>query len=252
MMVSSTIAPESVATDAGLEAKVQRILIWLGPLMLLLWLVAFSAAGFLPPHRPSATSNQIADIYNAHPTLIRVMLVITMAASALLVPWCVAIAGQIRRIPGARALATVQMISCSLLSLEFIYPVGIWMANSFRADDRPADVTRALNDVGWILFVLVIWSVWIQMLAIAAAVLLDRKAEPILPHWLGYLSLWVALIIVPAGLVLFFKTGPWAWNGLVGFWIPLCALVSWMLAMTWTVHQALTKQIAEGSEPGYT
>ncbi|MUL65919.1 hypothetical protein BOO86_15695 [Mycobacterium sp. CBMA 234] len=232
-----------------LEAKVQRLLIWLGPLMLVLWLVAFAASGFLPPHRPSATSAQITQLYNDHPTMIRVMMVITMAASALLVPWCVAIAGQIRRIPGAKALATTQMISCSLLSLEFIYPVGIWMTTAFRSDDRPIDITRAFNDMGWILFVLVIWSVWVQMLAIAAAVLLDKHPEPVLPRWVGYLSLWVALIIIPAGLVLFFKTGPWAWNGVVGFWIPLTALVTWMLSMTWTVHQALNKQIAQGAGP---
>lgn len=249
MVSTVSTADGAVDSAAVLEAKVQRVLIWTGPLMLILWLVSFSLAGFLPPHKPSASADQIMDLYNAHPTMIRVMMVITMAASALLVPWCIAIAGQVRRIPGGKALATTQMISCSLLSLEFIYPVGIWMATAFRSDDRPADVTRALNDVGWILFVLVIWSVWIQMLAIAAAVLIDNRPEPILPRWVGYLSLWVAVIIIPAGLVLFFKTGPWAWNGLVGFWIPLCALVIWILAMTWTVHQAITKQIAEGNGP---
>ena len=239
----------SVDSAAVLEAKVQRILIWTGPLMLALWLASFIAAGYLPPHRPSATSQQITDLYNANPTMIKAMMVITMAASALLVPWCIAIAGQIRRIPGAKALATTQMISCSLLSLEFIYPVGIWMATAFRSDDRPIDITRALNDLGWVLFVLVIWSVWVQMLAIAAAVLMDHRPEPILPRWVGYLSLWVAVIIIPAGLILFFKTGPWAWNGLVGFWIPFFALVTWILAMTWTVHVAISKQIAEGTGP---
>jgi hypothetical protein len=247
--VSAPSATTTTTSGAVLEAKVQRILIWMGPLMLLLWLISFRLAGYLPPHRPSATSDQIAALYNAHPVRVRVNLVVTMAASALLVPWCVAIAGQIRRIPGAKALATTQMLSCTLLSVEFIYPVGIWMADSFRSDDRGADLTRALNDVGWILFVLVIWSVWIQMLAIGAAVLLDNAKHPVLPRWIGYLNLWVALVIVPAGLVLFFKTGPWAWNGLVGFWIPLTALVTWMLAMTWTVHQALNKQIAEGTGP---
>jgi hypothetical protein len=123
------------------------------------------------------------------------------------------------------------------------------MASAFRSDDRPADLTRALNDVGWTLFVLVIWSLWVQMLAIAAAVLIDNRPEPILPRCVGYLSLRAAILVIPAGLILFFKTGPWAWNGLVGFFIPLTALVTWMLSMTWTVHQALNKQIAEGTGP---
>ena len=247
--IDTTTDEMTPVEQARLEGKVQRVLIWLGPLMLLLWLGAFLAAGYLPPHDPSDSSEQIANLYLDHPSLTKVMLVITMAASALLVPWCIAISGQIKRIPGAKALATVQMVSCSLLSLEFIYPVGMWMSISFRAEDRPVDITRALNDMAWILFVLVIWSVWVQMIAIAAAVLLDRRAEPILPRWIAYLTLWVSILIIPAGLVLFFQDGPWAWNGVIGFYIPLTALVIWMLSMTWTVHVALTKQIADGAEP---
>ncbi|MCV7102837.1 hypothetical protein [Mycobacterium palustre] len=249
-MALSSISPDSAINIAAVrEAKVQRVLIWTGPIMLVLFLVSFWLAGFLPPHRPSAASDQIAGLYNAHPTMIRVNLVITMAACALWVPWGVAIAGQIRRIPGGKALATTQMLSCTLFSLEFICPVGIWMATAFRSDDRPVDVTRALNDVGWILFVLVIWSVEVQMFCIAAAVLMDTQPDPILPRWVGYLSIWAAILIIPAGLILFFKTGPWAWNGIVGFFIPLTGLVAWLLSMTWTVHKALTQQIAEGTGP---
>jgi hypothetical protein len=248
-MVDSVSVDSPVDSAAVREARVQQVLIWTGPLMMVLFLVSFWLGGFLPPHRPSATSGQIADLYNAHPTMIRVNLVVTMAACALWVPWGVAIAGQIRRIPGAKALATTQMLSCALFSLEFIFPVGIWMGTAFRSDDRPIDVTRALNDVGWILFVLVIWSVEVQMFCIAAAVLMDNRPAPILPRWVGYLSLWAAILIIPAGLILFFKTGPWAWNGIVGFFVPLTGLVAWLLSMTWTVHKALAKQIAEGTGP---
>jgi len=142
----------------------------------------------------------------------------------------------------------VQMVSCALLSLEFITPIGVWMAVSFRYDDRAPDVTRALHDVGWILFMTVIWSLWVQLIAIAAAILIDRRSEPVLPRWLGYLNLWVAMLIIPAGLVLFFKHGPFAWNGVVGLYIPLAAFVIWMISMTITIHQNLSRQIAVDME----
>lgn len=140
------------------------------------------------------------------------------------------------------------MASCALLSLEFITPIGVWMAASFRFDGRAPDVTRALHDVGWILFVTVIWSVWVQMLAIAAAILIDRRSEPVLPRWLGYLNLWVAMLILPAGCVLFFKQGPFAWNGVVGLYIPLTAFVIWIASVTVCVHQNLSRQISADSE----
>jgi hypothetical protein len=123
------------------------------------------------------------------------------------------------------------------------------MAASFRYDDRAPDVTRALHDLGWILFVTVIWSLWVQLIAIAAAILIDRRSEPVLPRWLGYLNLWVAMLIIPAGLVLFFKHGPFAWNGVVGLYIPLVAFVIWMMSMTITIHQKLSRQIREDMRP---
>lgn len=234
-----------------MEARVQRVLAWAGPAMVVLWIAAFVfIAGFFPPSDPSDTAAQTMRLYTEHSGAIKVGMVISMAASALLVPWAIAISGQLKRIDGAKALADVQMVSCALLSLEFITPIGVWMAASFRADDRAADSTQALHDLGWILFMTVIWSVWVQMIAMGTAILIDRRDNPIFARWLGYLSFWVAAMIMPAGMVLFFKDGPFAWNGLIGLYLPLAAFCFWIGAITWAVHQALTKQIAEGSEPG--
>jgi hypothetical protein len=235
----------------AMEAKVQRVLIWSGPAMVVLWVGAFLLiAGFIPPHDPGKTAEQIVRIYAQRTDAIKIGMVVSMFGSALLVPWAVAISGQLKRIDGGHALANVQMVSCALLSLEFITPIGVWMAASFRFDARSAEVTQALNDLGWILFMTVIWSLWVQLIAIGAAILIDRRDEPILSRWLGYLNLWVALLIIPAGLVLFFKSGPFAWNGVVGFYVPLTAFCIWMASTTLVVHRALTRQIAEGTEPG--
>lgn len=234
-----------------MEARVQRVLVWSGPAMVVLWVAAFVfIAGFFPPSEPSASADQIVDLYADHTGMIKLGMVISMAASALLVPWAVALSGQLKRIDGARALADVQMVSCALLSLEFITPIGVWMAAAFRFDGRAPDVTLAMHDLGWILFMTVIWSLEVQLLAIGAAILIDRRETPVLPRSLGYLSLWVALLIIPAGLVLYFKDGPFAWNGIVGLYIPLTAFTIWVFALTVAVHRALTVQIAEGTEPG--
>lgn len=234
-----------------MEARVQRVLIWSGPAMVLLWVGAFlMVAGFIPPHDPGWSAERIVELYAGHTDAIKIGMVVSMMGSALLVPWAVAISGQLKRIDGARALADIQMISCALLSLEFITPIGVWMAASFRFDAHSAEVTQALNDLGWILFMTVIWSLWVQLVAVGAAILIDRRERPVLPRWLGYLNLWVALLIVPAGLVLFFKGGPFAWNGAVGFYVPLTGFCIWVASMTLVVHRNLTRQIAEDAPAG--
>jgi hypothetical protein len=248
----STDQPDSGhgAGPAGLtvmEARVQRVLIWSGLGFIALWVGAFLfVAGFIPPSAPSSSADVIVRLYDNHSIPIKVGLVLSMLGSALLVPYGVAISGQLKRIDGAKALADIQMVSCALLSLEFITPIGVWMATSFRVDGRSPDVTEAMHDLGWILFMTVIWSLWVQLIAIAAAIFVDRRAEPILPRWLAYLSLWTALLIMPAGTVLFFKTGPFAWNGVAGLYIPLVGFVVWISAMSTVIHRRLTQRIAAG------
>lgn len=234
-----------------MEARVQRVLIWSGPLMMMMWIGAFVAlAGFLPPSEPTASAEAIRDLYVDHSAAIKLGLVISMAGSALLVPFGVAISGQLKRIDGAKALADTQMVSCALLSLEFIIPIGVWMAVAFRAEGRPVEITRAVHDLGWILFMTVIWSLWVQLVAIGVAVLLDRSADPVLPRWYAFLSLWESVLILPAGLVLFFKDGPFAWNGIVGIGLPLVSYAIWIGATTACVQRALGRQVAEGTSPG--
>ncbi|WP_082612755.1 MULTISPECIES: hypothetical protein [unclassified Nocardioides] len=234
-----------------MEARVQRVLIWSGPLMMVMWVGAFMAlAGYLPPSDPLDSAQAIATTYDDHAVAIKLGMVVSMAGSALLVPFGVALSGQLKRIDGAKALADTQMVSCALLSLEFITPIGVWMAAAYRSDDRPVDVTRAIHDLGWILFMTVIWSLWVQLVAVGVGALLDRGPTPVLPRWYAYLSLWESFMILPAGLVLFFKDGPFAWNGLFGIWVPLVTFATWILATVLCVHRALDRQIAEGSQPG--
>ncbi|TPG32570.1 hypothetical protein EAH80_19405 [Mycobacterium hodleri] len=234
-----------------MEAKVQRVLIWSGLGMIVVWLGAFLfIAGFIPPSAPTSSSDAIVRLYEDHSIAIKLGLVMSMLGSALLVPFGVAISGQLKRIDGAKALADIQMVSCALLSLEFITPIGVWMATSFRVDGRSPEFTEAMHDLGWILFMTVIWSLWVQLIAIAVAIFVDRREEPVLPRWLGYLSLWTSVLILPAGTVLFFKSGLFAWNGVAGLYIPLVGFVIWITSMSVVIHRNLTKRIGEGIAAG--
>jgi hypothetical protein len=49
-------------------------------------------------------------------------------------------------------------------------------------------------------------------------------------------------------LIIFFKTGPFAWTGIVGFWIPAAVFGTWYLVMTKLVLQSVRQEAKEDRE----
>jgi hypothetical protein len=71
-------------------------------------------------------------------------------------------------------------------------------------------------------------STFVSELALfGVAVLIDRRPRPIFPPWLGFLNTWRALVFSPPSFLVFFKTGPLAWNGLLVWWVPVAAFLLW-------------------------
>lgn len=85
----------------------------------------------------------------------------------------------------------------------------IFMVAAFRPDRSP-ELTIILNDFAWIPFIVNFPPALLQCLAISGAVLTDRGETPVLPRWVGYYNLWTATDFIPAGLLIFFKHGPFA------------------------------------------
>ena len=229
-----------------MKAGVQRAMIWTGPVMLVLWVGAFIfLAEFIPPPDPEDSAAEVLARYAGDTDAIRIGLVITMYASALLVPFAAVISAQMRRIEGAGPLASTQIVSAGLLSLEFIIPVMVWLTAAFRFDEESARIIQALNDMGWLMFVAVISSVIVQIASFGIAILIDKRERPVFPRWSGYFMLWMALLLSPTSLCVFFKDGPFAWNGLIAFFIPLTAFGIWMVVTVLLLRKAVAQEEEE-------
>jgi hypothetical protein len=55
----------------------------------------------------------------------------------------------------------------------------------------------------------------------------------------------VTLLVAPAGVIVFFKHGPFAWNGLISFFLPLGAFASWIAVMVRLLARAIEQEDAE-------
>ncbi|MHB8695052.1 MAG: DUF4386 family protein [Solirubrobacteraceae bacterium] len=214
----------------------QKVFAWTGIVMLGLFILGFWViAGYVPPSNPHGTVKEIVHFYASNETAIHLGLWMTMIAAAFCVTFFTSIALQMRRIEGKHSLLSfAQMLFGALFAIEFIIPLMIWQAADYRPTLDP-DMTYRLHDLGWLFFLGVVSTGVIQAVLIGVIILRDKRPQPIFPRWLGYLSIWAGLLFMPGGLIVFFKSGPLDWRGLVAFWLLLAAFGIWVLALVWAL-----------------
>lgn len=214
---------------AGPSRAVQKACIWAGPVMGVLFVAGFAIAGFFPPPSPDQSAVEVAAMIDQDRTAIRFGIVLCLASCGLLMPFQTMLTIQMRRIEGVRpALAYTQLALGALATVEFVIPYVFMLVSTYRPDTDP-DVTRALFDLSWFFFLGVICTFVLQLAIFGVAVLIDRRERPIFPRWLGYLNLWLSVMFTPASFIVFFKSGPMAWNGFFVWWIPVTAFLFWFV-----------------------
>lgn len=231
-----------------MNARIQRLCAWSGIAMIVMALVGLLFfAGFVPPPSPQLGAQAVAEIYRSHTVAIRFGLLVTTLGAALLAPFIAVITVHLKRIEGRTSpLTYIQLSLGTLLVFEFIMPLFVAQAAAFRPE-RSAETVQALNDLCWLMFVGLVSTAVLQVLAIAVAILSDKREHPVFPRWAGYFNIWAALLFAPGGLIVFFKTGPLAWNGVFTFWIPLAVFGIWFAVMTRLLLVAIGRQEREES-----
>lgn len=237
---SAVAAPGSRHAHHAADRGAQLACIWTGPLATVLALLGMVfISGFIPATSPAASGQEIASFYGGNLAGIRIGMVVSMIAFSLFVPFGIAIALQTRRIEQLPVLSWIQIASVAIAALEGVMSTVIWLAAAFRPDTIDPNLTRALHDLGWICFLVDVppFTIWIG--AIGIAIVRDSHATPLFARWVGYFNLWVAVLILPALLVPFFKTGPFAYNGLLALYLPFGAFFVWMVVMTLALFRAV-------------
>jgi hypothetical protein len=188
-------------------------------------------AGFVPPHAPLMTGPEVAGVYAQGTGTIRFGVLLAMTGAALMLPFSAVIAVQIRRIEGELPVLSLTELACgAVTTIMLLLPTVLWTAAAFRPERSP-ELIMLYNDLAWLVLLMTFAPFLIQFVCIALAVLSDKRAEPLFARWVGYFNIWVGVLAIPGGLITFFKTGPFAWNGLLAFWVPVAVFLLWFVVM---------------------
>jgi hypothetical protein len=208
----------------------------------MLGLGLFAVAGWLPPHQPGWSAAHIVQIFQEHRMRIRAGVALLAAGSVFFWPFSAAIATQMKRIEGRdHSLASTQLVSATGGVLAVLLPSFLWFAVAYRPDTSPPAVMQIFNDLAWLTFVGFYTPAVLQTLAIGVCILTDKTSSGIYPRWLGFANFWAAIGFMPGALIPFFQSGPFAWDGLISFWLAVIVFFIWLLLM-WRATVRAIKQ----------
>jgi hypothetical protein len=223
-----------------MNVAIQRLCIWTGIAGIVVQFTGlWPLLHFIPPPMPSATAAEIAGMYREHAVPIIMGSILMLSSAAMLVPFYAAISAQMEVMEAKGApLAKAQLM---LALLAVCVPVAVtavlWMVAAYRPE-RSDETIQLLNDIGWVLFFSPVVAGLVQVFVIAAAILTDRSPVPVFPRWFAFLNIWVGILFLPGGILALFKTGPFAWNGLLCFWLGIGAFGVWFVPMAWLLLKA--------------
>ena len=203
---------------------------------------AFVVAGWVPPFSPDQSASAIADQFRDE-TNVRIAAAMFFFGACVFVVPAAAITAQMRRIEGRNhVFAHLQLASAAVGVIAIQIPAALWLAITYR-DGVPDEVIVTLNDVSWFFLLGAVGSAVVQNLSIALCVFSGDGS--VYPRWMGYATLWFTFGLLPGIFIPFVKTGPLAWDGILGFWVVATAFFAWLI-MVWVMTAKAIRSETEG------
>ncbi len=230
-----------------METKSEIACAWSGIAFCVVWGLGMAViARYLPPTAPSLGAQEIAALYEQNRNLIRTGAIVMFIGNGFYLSFT-AIVSIVMWRAGYQLWAAVQLLGGGIGAMAPFVSTMFWTAAAFRPDRDP-QVILALNDVAWLFAIMFTVPVFFQYLSVGIVGLMGKGDDAPWPRWVGYLSIWLAVVQQPAPLLTYFKTGPFAWDGLFGFWIPAMAFFTWIIVMVNVLLKSIRRH-AEQQKP---
>lgn len=223
--------------------------------ILLAWTVLFAVAyvlalafllDMIPPPPATWSASQLADWYAARHTSIRIGAVVSSICSGFMLPLSAVIAVQLARIDGGMRVWSLAALSGGVMtSIPMVLPPLFWGVAAYTPS-RDVQVTALAHEIGTLIYVSVV--PFYLFLFVAVIVFCLRKptaAHSPFPRWFGYLTAWIALMFEAGPMAFLTKTGPFAWDGVLAFWVPFILVIAWLSMMIPLLANALRHQANE-------
>jgi hypothetical protein len=157
---------------------------------------------------------------------------------------------QMKRMSGAGPVLAYAYLACgAAAALPGCYFCGLLFSVAAFRPDRDPQIIALLYEMGFVGFIGCLGCFVTQYVVFAIAIFLDKRA--IFPKWLGYMTIWNLVTELVAAPVWIFRSGPYAWNGLLSFYLGVLIFVVWIVCLIVCLKKAIRNQPLEEVEPAY-
>jgi len=228
-----------------------RLCAWAGPVFLLGYIVSWGLMGYnVPPLDPDITQADLHRHYLDNSGRIKAAMVLSLFFAPFYFVFSAVLSRVLQKVEGqAGPLSLIEQMGGLLTTVVLLVGGVSWLTAAHRVDERTPEIIRQLHDFGWMFFDTTFMCTSLQMLGMAGVIFTDRRLQPLLPRWLGWFSVFAGLLFVPLMLMPFFLHGPFAWNGLINYWIGFSGFFWWVLFLCIYVFKAIARIEAESALP---
>jgi len=239
-------APHRANARALLErnAKLdQWICYWSIPFFYTIFgLIFVLLARIMPPQSPMASLEDVVAYMNAPRLALGMALLALTLGIASLSSGVIVV--QMKRMEGVSAVLPYAYLAALAVAgiPGCLFPGFTFALGTFRPEYSP-QIQQMLYELGFLSFVGSLGCFVVQYLVFAIAIFLDRRM--IFPRWLGYLTIWALVTELVAIPIWITHTGPFAWDGLLSFWLGTAIFVGWEFCMCVCLYRAIKSQPLE-------
>ena len=216
----------------------ERTIYWTWvPLVVILIASFVLFPGFIPPVSPRASAEEVAAFYRHDLSRVRYSMILFNWFGVALIPIVLLIAERMRRMAHRTGVLRYCVIGVAGgAPIVFLTSTVFWLLAAFRPERSP-DLTLLTNDLAWITFTCGVPFLVALFLFLALAVLWDDQAQPVFPRWVAWFNVATAAAVAPAGFSALAMSGPFAWDGVISFWVKNIAFALWIVVMARALYE---------------
>ncbi len=202
-------------------------------------------AGMFPPPDPMLSADAVKAMFVDNKLMIQIGFLMMMFGCAFGYVFAAYLGQAISEVEGKFGILSIvtfgsQFSTFLLLGVSSL----LWELLAFRPEAYDANTMLMFHDLVWLSFILLVPPTLPIYGAMAVAAFQDRSAVPIFPRWYGWLCAWALVLFLGGVGCEFFFDGPFAWDGLFAFYLPLVDFTVFIVATLTLLWKHIKRQEA--------